>query len=201
VARRAADPSARIAHLKAAREMVQPGEVLNAQEFAAAAGMSWRMLKQMIDQDEGWPIKVRGSEGSGWQIEAVPAIDHMIAHYQGKLAERRANMERLRDLAGIEAPVVSPELSISDLRALDQIQNSVQRRKIEQGLYVLASEHREIIGDLMVLFREETMGLIGRVDAAGRWPEGVREEVVEDLRNMLVRTHDKAAVHLGADAQ
>lgn len=200
MARRAVDPSARIVRLQAARDLLKAGDVLNLEEMATAAGITSRHLKPMIDEDPDFPVIQRGSEGVAWQFDAFKVIAHMIARAEQTLAERRARIERLQDLAGIVVPEVPMDLSLPEIRELDRLQTAAQRRKIEQGNYVPKADFQAVVGDLLAFFQRETLGLISRIDAEGKLPAAIREAVEEDLRDMLVRTHDSVAKHLSADA-
>lgn len=200
MARRAVDPSSRIARLEAVRETLQPDEIWNLAETAAALGITERQMKNRIDADPDMPIKVRGHEGLSYQFAAAVLVEYEIGKAKAQKAERESRMERLRELTGLETPDVAGDLTLQEMREIDRIQTASQRRKIEQGRYVPREDHQRIVGDLLSTFQSETLGLISRIDAAGKLAPDVREMVEEDLRDMLVRTHDRAAEKLGPHA-
>jgi hypothetical protein len=203
LARQAPDPSARIAALKERRKQFVASKVkgpLNAEEMAAAIGMTWRQLKTYVEADPDFPCLLRGSEGSPYQFDAKKVFDHLIRFFESKLKERNDRNRRIAEMAGFEPEMADTGLSLEELRQLDFLQTSNQRKKIEQRQYVPLAEFEGVIADVFTTIQSETLSMVGRLDPAGKWPALVREQVREEGRNLLVRIHDKLGKRLNPDA-
>lgn len=204
MARQAPDQSARIALLKAARANLRKQKIkgpVNADEMAKIAGQTWRNLKPQIEADPEWPCLMRGSEGVAYQFDPKAVLDHMVKRLEEKLKERTDRNRRIAEMAGFQPELADTGLSIEELRHLDQLQTSVQRRKIEQRSYVPLADHEAIIADLFSTMQAETLSTVGRLDPAGKWPALVRAAVREEMRSLLVRIHDQLGSHLNPDAK
>jgi hypothetical protein len=191
MARTPSEPSQRIARLVAARKHLKRGEVLNGEEMAAAAGMTWRQMKPLIDNDRAWPIKQRGYEGVAWQFEPRKVIDHMIRQDRAKLAESVKRRDRLTAMAGVEVEKGS-DYSLSELREIDRLQESAHRRKIEQNKYMLREEVETLFANYAATVQTELLAIPSVKDPAGQWPPEIRLGVVDGIRDGLVRAHDAA---------
>jgi hypothetical protein len=202
--RKAPDPSARIALLKRARSELAKKKIkgpVNAEEMATIAGLTWRALKPQVEADADWPCLMRGSEGVAYQFNPKAVLDHMIARLEEKLKERTTRNRRIAEMAGIAPDLADTGMSLDELRVLDQLQVSTQRRKIEQRNYVPLVEFEAVIADVLSTMQAETLSMVGRLDPAGKWPPLVREQVREEGRNLLVRIHDKLGKRLTSDAR
>lgn len=204
MARKAPDPSARIALLKAARDNLRKAKIkgpVNADELAKIVGMTWRQLKTYVEPDPDFPCLMRGSEGVAYQFDPKAALDYLIKRFERELEARKQRNKRIAQMAGFPEEMADTGLSLEDLRLLDQLQVNAQRRKIEQGLYVTAAEHEAAVTDLLTTMREETLSAVGRLDPSGKWPAVIRNQVREELRSILVRVHDKLGEHFNPDVQ
>lgn len=203
MARKASDPTARIAQLKAARAKFVKSKIkgpLNGGEMAQAVQMSWRWFKQIVDDDDGFPCLLRGSEGSPYQFDPRPVFDHMIKRLQEQLQDRSTRNRRLAEVAGISPELADSGMSLEEIRMLDAIQVSTQRRKIEQRLYVQLAEHEAVIADVFSTIQAEVLSTAGRLDPSGRWQAAIRNQVREEMRNLLVRLHDRLGARLNGNA-
>ena len=203
MARQAPDPTARIALLKAARAKLVKSKIkgpVNADEMAKIAGMTWRNLKPQVEEDADWPCLMRGSEGVAYQFDPKKVLDHMVKRLEAKLQERHDRSARLAKIAGFPEELAQTGLSIEELRHLDALQVSVQRRKIEQRNFVPLAEFEAVIADVFSTMQAETLSLVGRLDPSGRWPATVRADVKDELRSLLVRLHDKLGARFNPDA-
>lgn len=204
MARQSPDPSARIALLKAARVNLVKSKIkgpVNGHEMAKIAGMTWRNLKFQIEADPDWPCLMRGSEGVAYQFDPRKVLDHMVRRLQAKLNERTTRNRRIAEMAGFDPDLADTGLSIDELRQLDALQVSVQRRKIEQRTYVPLGEFEAVLADVFSTMQAETLSLVGRLDPSGRWPAPVRADVKDELRSLLVRLHDKLGKNFNPNAR
>jgi hypothetical protein len=204
MSRKAPDPSARIALLKAARANLVKLKIkgpLNGDEMAKACGVTWRTLKPMLEADPKWPCLMRGSEGVAYQIEPRSFIDYWIKKLEAQLAERRSKAEKIALIAGFAPEVAATGLSLEELRQLDAMQINAQRRKIEQGTYIPLAKFESIIVDILTTMQTETLATVSRMDPAGKWPPEVRAGVAEAMKSLLVRLHDKLGAKFDPDVQ
>jgi hypothetical protein len=199
-----ADPVGRLARLEAARSAVEPGLVVNAAELETIVGVTWRHLKNMIDDDPEFPVIQRGDMGVPWQFDAAAVIDHMIAQAQAARSAREAQSGRVHRLAGMAAEagrdpeaVDRPEtfeapLTVSDLGKLVQVNRDFQRAKIEQGLLIPAERAEQGVIDYNNVVQSAILDSAQRADPAGIWPTEIRTAWENEARNMLVAIQDAA---------
>jgi hypothetical protein len=199
-----ADPSARIELLKARRAKFVKSKIkgpVQAEELAQIVGMSWRStLKPMVDEDPNFPCLMRGSEGVAYKFDALKAIDYIIKVLAAKLKERTTRIAAMAEMAGFDPQLAEAGMSLDELRTLDALQVSMQRRKIEQRNYVPLAEFEATIADIFSTIQAELLSTAGRLDPSGRWPAAVRNAVREEMRSVLVRTHDKLGKRLNPNA-
>lgn len=203
MARQPPDPSARIALLKERRAQLVKRKIkgpVNGEEMAKIAGVTWRSLKPQIEEDPEWPCLARGSEGVAYQFKPREVLDHMIRRLEEKLKDRTARNRRIAEMAGFDPKLADTGMSLEELRQLDTLQVSVQRRKIEQRSYVPLDEFEAIIADVFTTIQAETLSTAGRLDPSGKWPGPVRAAVKEEMRSLLVRLHDKLGSRFNPNA-
>lgn len=187
------DPSTRRARLVEALKLVGPRDIFNLNKLALAAGIPDRLMSREIKADKKFPVKIYGAEGIEYEFYAVKAIKYMIGVCDAKLALRRSKMDLISSLSGIEVPTsTSRDFGIAELKQIDQIQTSTQKRKIEQSVYVLKTHHERCITELATLVQTEVLSTASRLDASGQWPPDIRSSVEEALKDILVVIHDKA---------
>lgn len=192
MARTPADPSARLAVLRAARAIVGEGDKLNQAELATAIGLTTRQLREHLAEHPEWPVEQRGSEGKDYIFDGGAILDAMIAHWEGKLREREERAERIAKLAGITVPAeAAGRLSLQDLREIEKLGREAQRRKIEQRDYVPKAEHEAVLTDVFTTVQTEILSAHAVLDPAGKWPPDVRADVIDFGRTLLVTIHDK----------
>lgn len=200
--RKPADPAARLALLRAARENAKLDDVLNHREFAHACGMTPRNLKLTIDSDESFPVQSRGGEGIGYQYHVITALDYMIAKCEALLADRAERAGKLERLSGLRLttaddkpvkrrrravePVAEAPLSSAEIREIGQAQLTAHKLKEMQGLLVVAEPMRRFMADYHTTLQTETLGLLGKIDPAGQLPAQVRLQVEDSMRTLLV---------------
>lgn len=199
--RRRSDPSPRLTMLRNARRKLKKGEMFNADEMAAVAGMTWRNMKPQVEADPKWPTVRRGSEGVAWQFNGRDVLGHMIGKLEVEQKERDARSARVAAMAGIPAEVARSGISVADLVKIDQLQTSAQRRKIEQREYVRRIEAENVITGIFTTMQSETLSLVAKLDPAGRWPASVRSEISDELRTLLVKLRDQVEGWLTEDAR
>jgi hypothetical protein len=192
------DPSVRVARLVQARKQFKPREICNMRALATAAGVTSVRMSQEVKQDPLFPVVFRGSEGVEWEFEARKAIDHLLKQARSRLADRERNIEKLVALAGIRVdPKLMPTtMSLAELREVDRLQAQAQKRKIEQGEYVPAVEHRQVIGIIFDMVRETFLSVATEVDSSGLWPSEISGEVSDHLRNKAVEFQARVAIQL-----
>ena len=204
------DPGARLELLLAARKQIGRKKILlNAEEMAGAAGMSWRNLKTIIDRDPEFPVKRRGSEGVPWEFEAAKALDRMIATARAVIADRERRKARAASLAGIRssgsasfpAGSANPPGSgsaaremLEDARAINALVDAQTKMRIErqkQRELLERSEVESLAWDMMTTMQAETMAISSKLDPAGRWDPSFRREVEDELGNVLVTVRSR----------
>lgn len=204
MARAAPDPSARIAQLKAARAKFVKSKIkgnLNADEMAKACGVTWRTLKPLVEADPNWPCLMRGSEGSAYQFQPLKVFDYWIRKLEAQLAERRSKASKIAKLAGFSEEMAATGMSLEDLRTIDAMQVSQQRRRIEQGSYVPLAHHEAVMIDVFTTLQTELLATVSRLDPAGKWPPPVRTSVQDSMKSLLVKLHDKIGAKFDPHAQ
>lgn len=203
MSRKTPNPSPRIAKLEAARKTIRRKLIVNGEDLSKIVGLTWRRLRDLVEADPEWPVIRKGSEGVSYEFDAKAVLDHMIRRAKEQMVGRHKRADRIATMSGV---LISPELlaqdqlSINDLRTIDTLQTSAQRRKIEQRHYVRRDEAEAVITDLFSTMQAETMATVSRLDPAGRWPSQVRAEVAEAVRGLLVTLHDKVGDWLKPDA-
>jgi hypothetical protein len=202
MARQPADPSARLAVLRAVRKAVGPGEEFIGEEMAKVLRVSWRSLSDLIDDHPEWPVLQRGSEGIPWRFNGRALIDAMIASYQAVQKERAARSARIQALSGVAIPKEAAErFSLVELKQIDGLQREIQRRKVEQRGYVPIDEHRRIVTSIFTTVQTEILSAAPELDPAGKWPAEVRAAVIDHNRTLLVRLHDQVRDRLTDDVR
>jgi len=191
---RTSDPTARLARLRAARKSIgRKRPVLSAVPMAEMAGMTWAGLRKHIDGDAAFPIKGRGGNGIEWEFDARKVLDHLIGKLERDVAKKRARTRRMAEIAGFDPDTLPDEsLGIADLAKIDSILTSVQRKKTEQGHYVVAAKADRAAADFIEAVVEAFMGAVQRMDPTGSLPASVRQKLDNEMRDGLVRIHDAA---------
>lgn len=184
--------SERLARLQKALEIVKGSKTLNLGELARAVGVSDQAMGKEIKSDPKFPVTSVGSNGVGYVLPCPKALKYLIAKEETKLA-RQADREDLASrLAGIQ---VSAEdigsLSITEMRAINAVQMDVQKRKIEQGHYVRAADHRMSHAIVAGVTQRELLGLRAVMDPSGHWDPVFAENFDEQIRTALVRIRDE----------
>lgn len=191
MARKIADPTERLRLLSARREVATPEDIVNAEEMAQIAGITWRNLKIQIDQDPHFPIRKRGAEGSAWEFSVIDVLDHMIGQLRSKIERRDERERRKHELIGAVAEEEIPSgLTLSDFSEINRIQTDMQRRKIEQGLWIEKSRHVEVITAIFMTIQQRITAWPSKLDAAGLLPPDVRAAMKDESRTLLVDIHD-----------
>lgn len=187
------DPTERRARLAEALKLFKPRDKINLSQLALAAGIPDRLMSREVKADSKFPVKTYGAEGVEYEFYAVKAIKYMIGVCDAKIAARRSKMDLISTLSGLEIPTsASRDFGIAELKQIDQIQTSTQKRKIEQSIYVLRTHHESCITELATLVQTEVLSAASRLDASGQWPPEIRASVEEALKDILVVIHDKA---------
>ena len=202
--RKPADPAARLSLLRAARENAKPDDELNANEMAAALGMTWRNLRLTIDDDNALPVMARGGEGIAWQFNAVAVLDYMIAKCEALLADRAKRATKMERLSGLKLqdssdkpvkgkrraaaapPPVEAPMSSTELREIGQAQLTAHKLQELQGKLVVAEPMRRFLADYHSTMQGETLGLLGKIDPGGQLPAAVRLNIEDSMRTLLV---------------
>lgn len=208
-----ADPVGRLAVLKAARKSIgRKRPVLNADEMAQVAGMTWRNLKLIIDRDEDFPVLARGDMGVPWQFEAVTVLNHLIAQAQAAQAARERRTATITRLSGLSGAAPVPPNGgqpaglgsaaemlqhVRAFAAMVDVQARIRGEKQKQGQLVDAEEVRNLLWDLMTTMQTETLAVSAKLDPAGQWEPTLRAQVDEALRNVLVTVRDRLEQKLG----
>jgi len=199
VARKSADPTARLKIYLAAREIVRRDDVANAEEMAKILRMTWRNLRLIIDADPSFPVQSRGAEGIAWEFRVAKVLDHLSKRCRAEIEENATRSRRLAELAGVTVPEDGVGLSLSELREINRLQMDTQRRKIEQRELVPAAEVRSMMTEFFTMVQSVTLATVTELDPAGQWPAKTRADVSDHLRTMLVRVHDKFASYITDD--
>jgi hypothetical protein len=192
VPRPIAEPQRALERWEAARKATKPSDELNGNEMAKALGWTWRNLKIAIEEDDGFPVKERGAEGRSFVFVARWIMCVSTVRAKAQIAEAAARSERLSRLAGVEVEGERERgLSVADLVKIDGLQTTIQRRKIEQGLYTRTDETAALLSDMFTVLQTEWLGAAARADPAGQWPANMRAQWDDEARNVLVAVHDR----------
>ncbi len=189
--RKPADPSARLALLKAARRRAKSQDVLDMSGMAKACGFTNRNLKLTIDSDPDFPILARGGEGVPYQFDAVAVLDHLIAKCNAVLGDRRKRAAKMARLAGVpelESAAIDDEepLTAHEVKAAVDAMMSTHKMRQQQGRYLLRDASVAFFTDYHGQLQSETLGLLGKIDPAGEWSPLVRQKVEDAMRTLLV---------------
>lgn len=198
-----ADPVGRLAKLEAARGECKPRTILNADEMASVAGMTWRNLKTLIDRDAGFPIKTRGDMGVPWEFAARKVLDHLIKQARAAQAgreRRRADVSRLAGL-GATTGVCSPgdptgegagtaaREMLEEARALDallSLQTRVRQERERQNQLLDRVKTQEFLWRWLSTLQSEVLAIRQRLDKANALPVEVRRALDDELASILV---------------
>lgn len=207
----ATDPTAYADALTAARADAAPATIVHAQELARAIGATWRIVEGWIHRDPDFPVRRRGGQGTPWQFDLIPVLDHLIARAEALTAARRArkaDVSRLAGFGGGEAasplaadPPAGPGAAAAEvadrgaeargLKALAEARMQIHKLKVLQGEYVRRDRVEALLADLMATMQAETLAVSAKRDPGGLWPPEVRVAVDEEQRNVLVTVRDK----------
>jgi phage terminase Nu1 subunit (DNA packaging protein) len=192
--------------LTAARKRAKPGETINAAGLAKLTGSTWRILAKRIEADADFPVLQRGDLGKDWKFEVVAVLDHMIARGKALKAERIRKGATAARLAGVSTGKGGTEAvdgsatpdSAADmasharaLKALTEAQMMSHRLKREQGEYVRADAVRALLHDVMTTMQTEALAVTAKLDPAGVWPAGLRAQVEDEMRTVLLHVQRK----------
>lgn len=199
------DPVARLAKLEATRPNVEPGEILNAEEMAAAAGMVWKNLKAIVDRDPDFPVLRRGGEGTPWQFEAAKALDHMIDRARAVQADRERRRDRVSVLAGLGSETGGGSPSGGDgqsagsgsaardmfedaraLSALIDVQAKLRAEKVAQGALLHRDKVESFLWRWLSALQSDVLAIEGRIDKVGMIEPVQREAIKAELATALV---------------
>lgn len=204
--RLAADLTALLPRLTAARKRAKPGQVINAAALATLTGSTWRILAKRIAADPEFPILQRGDLGKDWQFDTVAVLEHMIRRGKALKAERIKRGASAARLAGMSPRKGAAEAVDADatpdsaadmaaharaLRALAEAQMITHRLKREQGEYVSAEAVRALLHDIMTTMQTETLSVTSKLDPSGAWPAGLRASVEDEMRTVLLHIQRK----------
>jgi hypothetical protein len=207
-----ADPVGRLAVLEAARAGCKPGTILNADDMAKVAGMTWRNLKTLIDRDKAFPIRTRGDMGVPWQFSAAKVLNHLIKQAQSAQVDRERRMASVSRLAGLGAAAgaLSPgdrasvgsgsaAQMLEGARAVSAVvdaQAKVRGEKQAQGRLVEVEKVSGLLWDMMTTMQTETLAIASKMDPAGQLDPEQRLAIDEHLRNVLLAVRGKVEAAL-----
>lgn len=181
----------RLEQLRAARKRIRKGEMLTAEPMASLLSLSWKTLGEEIAKDPGIPVAQRGSRGVEWQFDARAVVDYFIRREEA-VARKARRVAELGGLGAAGADAVA-SMGIADLAKAEAVATSVQRRKIEQGIYTL----RDAVERAAESYNDAVVSAIvdsaQRADPTGAWPPEMRAMFDNEMRNVLLAVHDAAA--------
>jgi hypothetical protein len=192
--------------LRAAREAIESGALVQGTRLAELAGTTWRVLKKRIIRDATFPVVERGVNGRAWTFDAAAALDHMIAglERQTKGKQKRAAMVARQsgmafdpvDLPDVDDPLSDDAPAMDDpmdvaasarsISLLANAQMQTHRLKQMQGEFVRADDHTRVIATIMSTMQTETLAIASKVDPAGTLPVEVRGQLEDELKNVLL---------------
>lgn len=195
-----ADPEARLAKLRLARAQVGDGDVLTANEMAAASGLSWVGLKKWIDADPDFPVRARGGMGVAWEFEAAKALDHMIAQAEAARSQREARRASVARLAGLGSPPASPSpgaetgsASAADtmaearaLSALLDVQAKIRAERERQNALLAREAVQKFLWRWLSTLQSEVLAARGRIEKSKRLPPELVAALDDELGGVLV---------------
>lgn len=187
-----ANPSARLAILRASRKKAKKADIVAMSEMAKILGMTPRNLKITINGDPDLPILSRGAEGIAYQFNVIAVLDHLIARCLTAIGIRNKQAARMARLSGVDvsldldASTDTAPLTTSEIRELGQGQITAQKLKMMQMQFVRADGLASFLDTYHGHFQSNTLGLMGKIDPAGQLPAATRLLVEDGMRNLLV---------------
>ncbi|HEX5183598.1 MAG TPA: hypothetical protein VFW19_10660 [Allosphingosinicella sp.] len=197
-----ADPVGRLAKLEALRTELKRGTVLNAAELGQVLGISWRFLKQMIDDDQDFPVMVRGDMGVPWEFDARKVVDHLIKQARSAQAERERRMAETARLAGLvpagdvsslgdrsRGGPGSAAQTLEEARALDallNVQAKVRAEKERQNALLDRAGVQAFLWRWLSGLQSEVLAIQQRLERRADLSVDVKQIVPDELASILV---------------
>lgn len=193
MSRRNADPTALIARLEAALKVARPRDIADANLMAEIVGMTWRNLQETyIKPDPAFPIKVRGSEGRGYQFEVTKVLRHMIGRARQRQAENSKRSANAARLTGFTVPEDGIGMDLAEISKLADLTVKAQAMKNEQGYYVPAASLSTFLSGYNAVIRDELLGTSAVIDPTGDLSPEHRRRFDERMRTIAVEIQRKA---------
>lgn len=201
MARKTADPRENIKLWRARLGETEAGQVANGTDMARIAGMTRQnFIENYVRPDEQFPILKRGREGTGYEFRVADALAHLIRRAEERLAASDARARQVTALIGVEVPDDENPLSLAEIKTQIEAMNALQRMKREQGHFVTAERHREVVRALATAVQLGIFGLPAKLDPTGQLPPEVRSKIDDAMSDLAVRIQELAENELGADA-
>lgn len=194
--RQPADPEARLAQLRPVLANLKPGELVNAENMAKIARMTWRNLEITIAKDADFPIVSRGGMGVAWQFDAHAVIAYLVAGAEALLKQRAdvaAKTAAMIGLAPEPAQPAAPAATMTTLQMKQMIEAMAAADKLRQrrGELVPLVEVSGMLNEIMSTLTAETLAFIGKHDPAGQLSPQLRKAIEDHQRALLVHLRDK----------
>lgn len=172
-----------------------PGQIVNADEMAAIAKMTWQNMVIMINRDPAFPIVKRGGMGIAWEFDAHAVISHLIAEADKVLAAKNGAAARVARLTGL-APEAAANTDAAPMSALELKQTTeammlMDKMRAVRREYLPAADVGNLLSDMMSTLQSETLAFIGKHDPSGQLSPDLRKAIEEHQRALLVRLRDK----------
>lgn len=204
----AADLTKLLPQMEAAREEVEPGQIVTMAKLAAMIGTTPRILKDRVLRDKKFPVVERGADGKQWRLDAAKALDYLLSKTGATKRKRIAGAAERKRLAGFadSGESAEPAIAAEDAGTPDAVDEATQARgikalaearmlthrlKVQQGEYVRADAVTNLLLDLMTTMQVETLGISAKLDPAGKWPVETRASVEAGLRDVLLHVQRK----------
>lgn len=193
--RRSYDPQARLVMIKPVLAEVKPGELVNADEMAKLARMTWQNLKTTIDKDSSFPVASRGGMGVAWAFDAHAVLSYMVEGYEAQVSRLTETATRLAKLSGISD---AAENDMSDAQRMtpleikqmtEALMAQTRLRQMQRDLVALA-DVKNTISEIFSTLQAEALAFIGSYDPAGTLPADIREAIMDHQRKLLVKLQD-----------
>lgn len=201
MARKTADPRENIKTWRARLGEATPDQIANAVQMSRIAGMTWQNFREIyVKGDPTLPVAKQGKEGRGYEFRVHDVLSHLIRRAEERIAADDAKARDLTALIGVEMPDEDGAVSVQEIRQRIDAMNALFRFKREQGLFVTAERHREVVRAILSAVQLGIFGLPAKLDPTGQLPPTVRSKIDAELSDLAVRIQELAENELGADA-
>jgi hypothetical protein len=158
------------------------GEIINLGKLAKAVGVSPEFMSREIKADTSFPIVSFGTNGTKYEINALVAIDYLIAACDAKIAASNSESDQEQAIASVEYS--GPTVDTLNLSRLASMTMKVEDAKFVQGTRCEAALVIDLFQGQSRRHIEAVMGVTHRFDPTNLLPPDQRKLVDELMRGV-----------------